>query len=69
MIGQLQLNPVGKLWKTLQNTLFKVILSGKGAEAFILQLTGVIERGLLLEVLTLALLAYSDGEQSRLPRL
>lgn len=51
MTGQLQLNPMGKLWKTLQNTLFKVILSGEGAEKVILQFTGIIGRGLLLEVL------------------
>lgn len=42
---------MGKLWKTLQNTLFKVILSGEGAEKVILQFTGIIGRGLLLEVL------------------
>lgn len=51
MIGQLQLNLMGKLRKTLQNTLFAVILGDEGAEAFILQLTGLIGRGLLLEVL------------------
>lgn len=51
MIGQLQINPMGRLRKTQQNTLFEVILGDEGAEAFILQLTGLIGRGLLLEVL------------------